>query len=463
MIVLLLLLIPLLGALISYYSESSRVGKWVLPAAAVIHAALCGTLIAYPDTLVLASRVTLMADFSGILLLSVTSILFLFVAVYTVCWQPADLELNAAKLGMKPATFAAVMLLLLVTMTLTAVAQNFGVLWVAVEGTTLASAPLINYHRSKGSLEAMWKYLLICSIGIGLALFGTMLISASLYDSHANLNFTNLWFIMASGEFNSAWFKAGFVLCFAGYALKMGLAPFHTWMPDAYGESASPVSAFLSGGLINCALLAVWRLQQIVPDSMWDFSTGYLKFFGFFSLAVAAFFIVRQKDFKRMLAYSSVEHMGIIALLTAYDQQDYAVLHMVVHSLLKTGLFLVAGNIFLSYGTQSVSLVRGVFARLPENGALWLAGVIFLCGTPPSPLFFTELALVKAAGIWAGAAILLLLLIIFCGMSYTVLKMLSPGEAVSPDKRSDRLGRIPAFMLLLVTLVGILVSWKQLG
>ena len=454
-----LILIPLAGALAAWLGKSGRFSKIVLNITAVIHTVLCGLLVPYGSPLHITGTLTLAADRDGLIILTVTSVLFLFTALHLNFWLPQDMKKSGGHSGIKSYTFASLLQIFLMTMTLTALARDFGMLWVAVEATTLASAPLINFHKSKGSLEAMWKYLLICSVGIGLALFGTMIIAAALSYPHCDLGFASVKELINSGSVNILWFKIGFVLFFAGYALKMGLAPFHSWLPDAHSEAPAPVSALLSGSLLNCAFLAILRLCQIIPGQLQDFCAGYLKFFGFFSLAVAVFFIINQKDFKRMLAYSSVEHMGLIALFTAYGLTDYGMLHVVSHSLTKMALFLVAGNILLSYNTRNILDVRGLSDRLPRNGMLWICGMLLICGTPPSPLFFTELILVTGTGILPGAAILLLLLVIFCAMSRSMLQMISPEDKkTETDPETDRLAVVPAAAMMLVTALGIAIG-----
>lgn len=473
MIIAWLLLTPLIAALGCALCRNDKAGKFWLIAGALGHIALCVMLISFPEgvhlndspvsfpgELHLSDKLVLKADLDGFLILSVTSLIFLLCSVYMCFWLPLDAAYSDCRKGMKPYALISCLFLFLFTMTLTALAQDFGMLWVAVEATTLASAPLINYHRNKGSLEAMWKYLLICSIGIGLALFGTMLLAAAVNDPHCGLGFTELKQALAENG-NLIWIKIGFVFCFAGYALKMGLAPFHTWMPDAYSESPSPVSALISGSLVNYALLAIIRLLNAMPENLQDFACGYLKFFGFFSLAVAAFFILRQKDFKRMLAYSSVEHMGLIALLYAYGQEKWATIHILCHSLLKMMMFLIAGNIVLAYRTRLVADVRGLFRRIPGSAALWILGILLICGTPPSPLFLTELNLVKAAGIVPGSVILLLLLVIFAGMSRTALNMAAPEASMRDcgvDKKADELAFVPGFSATLIVLAGLALS-----
>ncbi|MBR7120994.1 MAG: NADH dehydrogenase FAD-containing subunit [Lentisphaeria bacterium] len=466
MIIALLLLVPVLAALAAFLSRSEKFSRYILVAAGTAHAVLCGLLPGSNETLNPGGKICLALDADGLVILSVTSGLFLLTSLFITFWMPLDTRRAEGHAVMKTPHFSAFLLLFLFTMTLTALARDFGMLWVAVEATTLASAPLINYHKSKTSLEAMWKYLLICSIGIGLALFGTMLIAASLADPHAGLAFDTLKNSGIYGKFNVVYFRAGFVLCFAGYALKMGLAPFHTWLPDAHSEAPAPVSALLSGSLLNCALLAVLRLWHITPVTMQDFCGNFLKFSGFLSLAVAALFIIRQKDFKRMLAYSSVEHMGLITLLVAYGLEHIGMLHVISHSLTKMALFLTAGNILLSYRTRSVAAVKGIFSRIPGNAAIWIFGMLMICGTPPSPLFFTELALVTAAGIIPGTIILLLLLLIFCGMSQLMLGMCARApEKLSIDCDVEKLTGVPMLAMILVSLLGILIgaSWIIAG
>ena len=466
MVTLLLLLVPAAAALAAFLSRSEKFSRWILMITAAAHAVLCGLMPTYHETLHPGGNIYLALDSDGLVILCITSALFLLTSLYITFWMPLDSKRNDGHAEMKTPAFTAFLLLFLFTMTLTALAQDFGMLWVAVEATTLSSAPLINYHRSKTSLEAMWKYLLICSIGIGLALFGTMLIAASLNDPHAGLSFETLRLCGISGLFDPVYFRTGFVLCFAGYALKAGLAPFHTWLPDAHSEAPAPVSALLSGSLLNCALLAIIRLWHVTPEAMQSFCGNFLKFSGFLSLAVAALFIIRQKDFKRMLAYSSVEHMGLIILLTAYGMENIGMLHAVAHSLTKMALFLTAGNILLCYRTRSIAAVKGIFDRIPLNAAVWIFGMLMICGTPPSPLFFTELALVTSAGFIPGAMVLLLLLVIFCAMSQLMLGMCAHGpEKPVVDKEVEKLTDVPVLAMLLVALLGtaIGVSWIIAG
>ncbi len=316
-------------------------------------------------------------------------------------------------------------------MNLVLVSRNFGLLWVAVEATTLASAPLISYHRSTGSLEAMWKYLLICSAGIGFALLGTMCLSIASASS-ASMTITDLSIDNPPQKLNTTWFKIAFVFILAGFGTKMGLAPFHTWLPDAHSESPAAVSALLSGTLLNCAFLGIFRTIQIAPADLQEFCRNLLIFFGLFSILISALFIIKQADFKRMLAYSSVEHMGIIALATGLGCYGAVAIHVAGHTFLKGMLFMVAGNTLAAFGTRQISRISDLFNLTPRNAILWMAGLLLICGTPPSPLFFSELMIVISAimsgNIFIAVTLIVLLFAVFAGMSHAIFKMLFKGK-----------------------------------
>ncbi len=321
-------------------------------------------------------------------------------------------------------------------------APTLPLMWVAIELTTLVSAPLIAHNRTKDALEAMWKYLLICSIGIGLALFGIMLI------------------LHAQAIDNVQWYKAGFAIVLAGFGTKMGLAPFHTWLPDAHSEAPAPVSALLSGALLNCSFFAIVRVRELLPSEALPFANGALLTLGFLSVAIAAIFMVRQMDFKRLLAYSSVEHMGILAILLAFASCDdccgentgslfmlLLMAHLIFHSLTKTCLFLTAGNILHAYGTRAISAVQGMGSSLKGHAWLWVLGILFICGMPPSVLFLTELGLVCNAPLWVAALLLLLLFIVFAAMSRVMLAMAMGKPVHHPKPLPKKLAVVPWILM----------------
>lgn len=325
-------------------------------------------------------------------------------------------------------------------------AESLPLMWVAIELTTLVSAPLIAYHRDKDGLEAMWKYLLICSIGIAFALFGTMLVLHS----------------QTIGS--SRWFMAGFAFVLAGYGTKTGLAPFHSWLPDAHSEAPAPVSALLSGALLNCSFFAIVRFREIAPAEAVGFCDGSMLALGIFSVAVGAIFMVRQNDFKRLLAYSSVEHIGLITILYSLcagcvDVKNMVVLalfaHIVAHSLTKTLLFQTAGNLLLAFRTRAVPVVQGLAVSMKGHAVLWLVGIVFICAMPPSVLFLSELALVFSAPFWVSALVLLLLFIVFAAMMKIALSMVMGNPLVKPDILPKSLAIVPSILLIAIILLGI--------
>ncbi|MBE6404456.1 MAG: hypothetical protein E7040_00370 [Lentisphaerae bacterium] len=453
-----LLLLPLFGGALIYLCKNNlKAIRLLLVLTALLHNAGCVLLVLYPQWNIPVFRQYFGSDDISLFVLCIMSFLFLCAAAHAYTWLPVEHKHDPHHMPMN--IFCAILCAFVFTMTLVAVARNYGLLWVAVEATTLASAPLINFHRSAGSTEAMWKYLLICSVGIGLALFGTFLLgmSAKLPDgTAAGLNFS------AFGKdviINPDYFKVAFIFCFAGYGLKMGLAPFHTWLPDAHSEAPSMVSLMLSGTLLNCSFLGIIRVFDIAPEPLKDFCKEYFLIFGVLSLAVAAFFIIKQSDYKRMLAYSSVEHMGLLAIMWGLSMQEITLLHMTFHSLCKMLLFLVAGNILVAYGTRRVDQIHGMFSRLKRNSALWLMGIILICGMPPSPLFLTELMLIQKAGFVLGGIIILFLFMVFCGMTYNALRMTMGEDLACPVREQDldaeKLFKVPAIIVFLLIFSGI--------
>jgi hydrogenase-4 component F len=432
-----LILVPLLAGLLSLAVRSATVRRTLLATVALAHTAMVAAALVQTPAGELGGWLVL--DALGSVFLGILSLLFLAAAVYGTGYlarethRPSgDVERRGPVDNQPEAVFTCCLLLFLATMTLVTVSHNFGLLWVAVEATTLASAPLIYFHRHRRSLEATWKYLIVCSVGIALALLGNffLAIAATQPQGEPVVPLVLGDLLGAAQSLNADWLKAAFLLLLVGYGTKMGLAPLHTWLPDAHSEAPSMVSALLSGALLNCALLAILRILQVcLKAGLADFAQPLMILFGLASLTVAAVFIIRQGDFKRMLAYSSVEHMGLVALGVglAGAAGFGAMLHAVNHSLSKGLLFLVAGNILAAYRTKSVADTSGVIHVLPVSGVLWLAGFLAISGSPPFGPFVSELVIFKAAfdqGLaWVAVLALCLLVVIFIGMAAAVLRM----------------------------------------
>ena len=435
----LLVLLPTCCGLAAYLIRSDRLRRGIWAATAILHAGFTAWLVVlHPEAV--ETGVWIGLDALSRLFLMVTSLLFLAATFYGIgslrrdALQPhPEMEQDNPLFRNRPeAVFTGCMLLFLASMTLVVLSRNFGLQWVAVEATTLASAPLIYFHRNRRSLEAAWKYLLICSVGIALALVGVFCIALAGTDVAHHL--TVDVFTANAGALNPRWLKLAFLFLLVGYGAKMGLAPLHNWLPDAHSEAPSPVSALLSGALLNCAFMGILRLQQVcVAAGIADFGRELLMVFGLISMGLAGVFILRQADYKRMLAYSSVEHMGILALGVGLAGTGVfgAFLHAVNHALVKATLFMAAGNILWAYRTKRVGEVKGVARRMPASGILWMGGFLAIVGTPPFGTFISEFTILKTAldqGQWMVAGMYLAFLaLVFVGMAGIMIRM-SLGE-----------------------------------
>jgi hydrogenase-4 component F len=418
--------LPVLAALVALLLRSRSQRQVLLVGTAFGHAALVAGLALRAPPIRPGAWIGL--DDLGLLFLIVVSALFAVVSVYAVGYlrrEPqrprGDFEEGLLFANEPESVFVACLLLFLGTMSLVTVSQHLGLLWVGVEATTLASAPLIYFHRQHRSLEATWKYLLVCSVGIGFALLGNLVLAGARPDGSAtSVVLDDL--LKVAPQLDRSWLQAGFVLLLVGYGTKMGLAPMHTWLPDAHSESPSLVSALLSGALLNCAFLGILRAHQVLAAAgAASLAAGPLRALGLLSMALGALFIVRQTEYKRMLAYSSVEHMGILALGVGIGGSAVfgAMLHALAHSLGKAALFLVAGNLLARYATRRVHEVRGALGAVPASALLWIAGLLAIAGMPPFALFVSEFTILRAtleASPWIAAPFLALLAVAFIGM-----------------------------------------------
>jgi hydrogenase-4 component F len=335
-----------------------------------------------------------------------------------------------------------------VTMLFAVTTNNVGLMWVAIEATTITSAMLIALDVTKASVEASWKYVLLGSVGIALAFAGTVL---AYFDfvrlagpQEAALNWTVLR--AAAPSLHPEVLELAFVFILVGYGTKAGLAPMHTWLPDAHAEAPAPLSAMMSGVLLTVALYAIARWKAVVSSAAGSaFPDRLLVILGLLSLVIAAFSLVLQRNYKRMLAYSSIEHMGLACVGLALGPLGTlaAMLHLVNHALAKATMFLLAGRVLQRYRTADIARVSGLLEVMPGTGWLFLAGGLALTGLPPFGLFVSEFALVRAgfAGgrTWLMGLVLLLLAVAFVGFVTHVNRMLygtpPPGVAVGEGPR----------------------------
>ncbi|SDU15174.1 proton-conducting transporter transmembrane domain-containing protein [Desulfobacula phenolica] len=359
----------------------------------------------------------------GLLSLLVISLLFFLISIYTIGYlKESDI--------LKENIFSGSILLFLSTMTMVTLSDHIMVLWIAIEATTLASAPLIYTHRSSASLEATWKYVLICSVGIAMALLGSVLITLAMDIGNVDVPLSYPALVSVAQKLDPLWLKAGFVFILVGYGTKMGLAPMHTWLPDAHSEAPSPASALLSGVLLNCAYLGIFKTNKIMyAAGLGDFSGMILIVFGLMSILAAATFILKQNEYKRMLAYSSIENMGIIAFGTGVGGLGVygAVLCMIHHSLIKSSLFLSSGNILLGYKDRLIKNTGDMVRCMPKTFIAFFAGFAGIAGFPPFGIFIGELFIIVAAfrtGHYVAVGIFILsLCVIFAGFANQVMKI----------------------------------------
>jgi hydrogenase-4 component F len=331
----------------------------------------------------------LVLDPLGLILLSIVSFLFVSVSVFMIGYFEHEPKNNK--------TFTACILFLLSTMTVVAASYHMGLLWVAVETTTLFSAPLISFHRNQQTLEVTWKYLLVCSVGIALALMGTFFLAIAAHDTHT----LSLPTLLASAPALSVdWLKLSIIFLFVGYGCKMGLAPMHSWKPEAYGQAPGIVAVLMAGGLTQCAFLALVRVSQIcVKTGLQDFYASILIVTGLLSLIIPVIFILAERNIKRVFAYSSIEHMGILVLGLGLGGIGLfgALFHMINNALAKVVMFLTASSIAQKYGSSRINEVRGIIHVYPVTGVFLIVALFAGTGMFPFATFHSELMILNAA------------------------------------------------------------------
>jgi hydrogenase-4 component F len=349
------------------------------------------------------------------------------------------------------------MLGFLAAASLVTLSHHFALLWIGLETTTLAVAPLIYHRHDRRSLEAVWKYLVLSSVGIAFALLGVFLL-ATAQPSGAGRPLVLEDMILHARALDPMWLRTAFVFMLIGFGTKMGLAPLHSWKPDTYGEAPSLVGGLMAGALTSCAFLGLARVLSICFAAQADaFVRPALIAFGIFSLVIAAAFIVVQGDIKRLLAYSGVGLGGV----GSYG----SVLHALNNGFAKVMIFLAVGNVVLATGTSIAGDIHGVLRRLPVSGVLLVVGLFAVTGSPPFGMFISEFTIINAAldaSPWVAAAVVILLAVIFVGIAAMILEMVY-GAASAPEHRDEparseermRLAFAPAALAVIVLGLGL--------
>lgn len=433
---------PILASLIALMLKSNRKMDFLVILHALLHLGLGMHGFLYRGSL---GRM----DDMGLFIFLITALLYLAVAFY---------RFNGAKNhDVKAYRVHSIFLMLFIAaMDAACIAQDLGLIWIFVEATTITSAMLISFEHTKSSLEAAWKYLFICSVGIALAFVGILLLVLA-QPENASLQLSQINTLAIS----PFWLKLSFVFILVGFGTKIGLAPLHFWLPDAHSEAPAPISALLSGALLNTALLPVLRVDRIMHNAgLGSLAQDLYLIMGFLSVFVATVFILKTRNYKRLLAYSSIENMGLIMI--AFGLGGAAIyagyLHILGHSLVKAAFFLSAGNILSLYHDKRYANVSGLFERNKGTAWLWLIALIMILGFPPSPLFVSKFFIVSGligkGYILPVIALLLMLSAIAWSMIRISLKMCS-GESKGQDKLPIWSYLSPAALLFIAAILGV--------
>lgn len=430
--ILLTLFLPFLIAIVSLFQKNMKILQFLNNGSSILVAAL----IAY----IVQQIINAGAFYAGFLYLDELSAIMLMVIAFlstsAVLVSHSYMERELSEGHITPVMYSryyALLQIFIFTMLAVAMVENLGLLWVAIEATTLASALLVAFYFNRSALEAAWKYVMVCTVGICLALLGTILLYYAQVNATGNGENALSWQVLMTirNSLDPALVKLAFIFVIIGYGTKAGLAPMHTWLPDAHSQAPAPISGLLSGALLSCALYAImrnWIIVKAVGDAV--FFQDLLIALGCFSIAIAVPFILIQHDIKRLFAYSSVEHIGIIALgigVGSHWAIYGALLHIFNHAIVKSSLFYLVGIITQSYQTKQIIRIRGIMRTMPVVGFLFLLGVLAITGIPPFNLFMSKFIIIAAGytsgKIFLSTLVLLLLAGVCIGMMYYCLQM----------------------------------------
>lgn len=458
----LLLFPPLLSALLAYVVRPYRVavgwaGAWLSLVSLGSALAFAASLLAGSEAPTFGPSEMLRADSLSALLMACIA----GVATLALFFSPGlgrESPYDAAQLR----RYHVFVNLFIFAMLLAVSANNVGIMWIAVEATTIFSAMVIPLALTKASVEASWKYILISSVGITLAFAGTVLAYFDFVALSGRTENALNWPVLLSAapHLHPEVMRLAFVFLLVGFGTKAGIAPMHTWLPDAHSEAPSPLSAMMSGVLLAVALYAITRWKVVVDATLGPaFSNQLLLLMGLFSLLVAAFSLVLQRNYKRMLAYSSIEHTGLICIGLGLGPLGVfaAFLHLICHTAAKSMLFILSGEVQHHYRSTELDRVSGLLKVIPSTGALFMVGIMAIVGLPPFGLFISEFALIRA-GFAAGrpglmVTVLALLAVAFVALLRHSNRMLygKPPEGIT--MREGGSWRIAPLFLSVVVLV----------
>ncbi len=422
----LILLIPLAGIFLMALIGHTRVAGWVNVALSAVSFAVSVwlALIVYADGPLLSVSRMLYIDAFNVYLVTLTAFVGLTTAIFSRPYMQHEVEtrqIGKGRMRLYHSMYQGFMFAMQAALT----TNNVGILWVAMEGATLATVLLVSLYRTPEAVEAAWKYFVLCGVGIAQALFGTVLLFFAAERVAPTRDDALLWNVLygSASQLEPTVLTLAFVFLLVGYGTKVGLVPLHNWLPDAHSEGPTPMSAILSGLLLNVALYALVRVKMLVDGSLDSNLAGHLMMgFGLLSFMVAGLFLHRQRDIKRMFSYSSIEHMGLMTFAFGIGGPIAtfgALLHMTVHSLTKSAIFVTVGHAAQIAGTQSIEKIRGLIRTQPTVGWGLLIGTVAIAGFPPFGVFVSEfLVLIATMKSWPWLTVPLLvgLAIAFAGL-----------------------------------------------
>src|SRR5512135_536213 len=406
----------------------------------------------------------LRVDSLGALFVVIVGLLSFLAGIYSIGYTRHDLKIGLMDMG-KLRTYYALFHFFFFTMLLAVTSNNIIIMWVAIEATTLSSAFLVGMFGTRPALEAAWKYVVICTVGVAFGLYGTILVYSDAVNVMKETALASLWseIVQNASLLDPTLIKLAFVFVLIGFGTKAGIFPMYTWLADTYSEAPSPVSAMLSGVLVNCTLFVVIRFSIIVNVALGPaFTQALFLIFGVFSLGTAVFFMLGQKDINRLLAYSSPENIGLILVALGLGGPIgvlAGLLQLVNHSLVKSMMFFLSGNILMKYRSRSLEVVRGLMQAAPITSVFLLGGVFALVGVPPFNIFLSKFMIVSAGiatgHLWLMVVCLLLLMLAFVAlfkMLSTVVLGSKPDNVAKGDAGFTALAPIVILMILVVAL-----------
>ena len=466
-----LLLTPLIASLLMILA--SRFGHYARPLMEFINMASVTAvliLVLFVAGQVLASNevVTLnhwlRVDALGAIFVVIVGLVGFLAGLYSIGFTRHELasgELNMSRLT----TYYSLFHFFFFTMLLAVISNNIIIMWVAIEATTLSSAFLVGLYGTRPALEAAWKYVVICTVGVAFGLYGTILVYSDAVNVIKETSMASLWseIVQNTALLDPTLLKLAFVFVLIGFGTKAGIFPMYTWLPDTYSEAPSPVSAMLSGVLVNCSLFVIIRFSIIVNLTLGPaFAQTLFLIFGVLSLATAVFFMLGQKDINRLLAYSSPENIGLILVALGLGGPIgtlAGLLQLLNHSLVKSMMFFLSGNILMKYHSRSLDIVKGLMQTAPVTGVLLMGGVFALVGVPPFNIFLSKFLIVSAGiatgHIWLMVVCLLLLMLAFVALFKMVSSVTlgeKPENVVKEEMGFTTLAPIIILMILILTL-----------